>query len=106
MVAAIRKGVAAPGEGLASQFALRVAEFRDQHHHDIKTQTLIDLLWGVWGSTFDDEFMELCSKDMTATATPSTFLWHRYLQDSKEAVRAGLRNPPPQPLARDSISMT
>ena len=36
LVAAIRKGVSAPGEGLESQFALRVAEFRDEHHHDIK----------------------------------------------------------------------
>ena len=63
------------------------------------------LMWGVRGSTFDDEFMELCSQKMKAAA-PTTFIWHRYLQDSKEAVRAGLRNPPPQPLARDSISMT
>ena len=45
LVAAIRKGVSAPGAGLESQFALRDAEFRDQHHHDIKAQTLIDLLW-------------------------------------------------------------
>ena len=94
LVAAIRKGVSAPGERLESQFALRVAEFRDQDQHDIKAQTLMDLLWGVWGSTFDDEFMELCSQKMKATA-PTTFIWHRYLQDSKEAVCAGLRKPPP-----------
>ena len=92
MVTAIRKGVSAPGEGLESQFALRVAEFRDQEQHDTKAQTLMDLLWGVWGSTFDDEVMELCSQDMTATATPGTFLWHRYLQDSKEGLGSKYRS--------------
>ena len=51
------------------------------------------LMWRVWGSTFEDEFMELCSQKMKAAA-PTTFIWHRYLQDSKEAVRAGLRKPP------------
>ena len=76
LVVAIRKGVSAPGEGLESQFALRVAEYRDQDQHGIKAQTLMDLLWGVWCGTFDEEFMELCSQDMKATATPSAFLWH------------------------------
>jgi len=90
LVAAIRKGVSAPGEGLESQFALRVAEFRDQDQHDTKAQTLIDLLWGVWCSTFDDEFMELCSKDMKDPA-PSAFLWHRYLLDSKEGLGSKYR---------------
>ena len=85
LVAAFRKGDSAPGEGLENQFALAVAEFRDQDQHDIKVQTLIDLLWGVWCSTFDDEFMELCSREMNATA-PSAFLWHRYLQDGKEGL--------------------
>ena len=60
--------------------------------HVLKRYT--GLMWGVWGSTFDDEFMELCSQKMKAAA-PTTFIWHRYLQDSKEAVRAGLRKPPP-----------
>ena len=45
----------------------------------------------MWGRTFDDEFMELCSKDMTATAAASTFLWHRYLQDSKEGLGSRYR---------------
>ena len=78
LAAAIRKGDSAPGEGLESQFAVAVAEFRDLAEHDIKTQTLIDLLWNVWCSTFDDAFMELCLKEMAAT-TPAAFLWHRYL---------------------------
>ena len=90
LVAAIRNGVSAPGEGLESQFALRVAEFRDQDQHDIKAQTLIDLLWGVWCSTFDDEFMELCSQEMNATSH-SAFLWHRYLQDGKEGLGSKYR---------------
>ena len=47
LVAAIRKCVSAPGEGLESQFALRFAEFRDQDQQDIKAQTLMDMLWGV-----------------------------------------------------------
>ena len=90
LVAAIRNCVSAPGEGLENQFALRVAEFRDQDQHDIKTHTMIDMWWGVWSSTFDDKFMELCSQYMKATA-PSSFLWHRYLQDSKEELGSKYR---------------
>ena len=90
LVAAIRKGVSAPGEGLESQFALRVAEFRDQHHNDIKIQTLIDLLWGVGCSNFDDEFMELCLTEMKEPA-PSAFLWHRYLQQGTSGLANAYR---------------
>ena len=85
LIAAIRKGASAPGEGMESQFALKVAEFRDQTQHDVKVQTLIDLLWGVWSSTFDDEFMELALQEMSDT-TPAAFAWHRYLQDSTEGL--------------------
>ena len=49
------------------------------------------LMWGVWGSTFDDEFMELCSQKMKAAA-PTTFIWHRYLQDSKEGLGSKYRS--------------
>ena len=90
MAAAIRKGDSAPGEGLESQFSVAVAEFRDLASHDLKTQTLIDLLWNVWCSTFDGAFMELCLKEMAAT-TPAAFLWHRYLQDDQEGPGAKYR---------------
>lgn len=30
--------------------------------------------------------MDLCSQDMRSTTTASTFLWHRYLQDSTEGL--------------------
>ena len=44
VVALFRKGGSAPGEGMESQFALAVAQFRDQKMHDAKTQALMDFL--------------------------------------------------------------
>ena len=88
--AAIRKGDSAPGEGLENEFALPVAEFRDRPEHDMKVQTLIDVLWGVWCSTFDDEITELCSQELQTAAQPA-FLWHRYLQESTEGLGAKYR---------------
>ena len=75
LIAAIRKGVLATGKGLESQFGLKVAEYRDQTQHDVKVRALIDLLWGVWCDTFDDEFMELCSQEMNAAARRE-WSWH------------------------------
>ena len=90
IVAAIRNGDKAPGEGLENQFALAVAEYRDKPTHDLKAQTLIDLIWAVWCTTFDDEILELCSQEMQ-TASQTSFLWHRHLQDSAEGLGSKYR---------------
>ena len=86
VVALFRKGDSASGEGMEGQFALAVAEFRDQAKHDAKTQALMDFLWGVWGGTFDDEIMDLCSQELQGP--PTAFLWHRFLQDSNTGLGA------------------
>ena len=75
ILASVRKAYGACGEGFDSRFALLVANYRDQQSHDSNTQALIDLMWGLWSDTFDDETEGLTVVDMQKPV--ATFLWHR-----------------------------
>ena len=55
-------------------FALKVADHRDQVGHGAVTKAYIDFAWGIWAGTFDDDFKELCKRDLQY---PSRVLaWH------------------------------
>ena len=96
---AIVKHFSAPGEGglvdtfrnatsadlkLEGAFALKVADHRDQESHGAVAEAYIDFAWGVWAGTFDDDFKELCAKDLQ---DPSRAVaWHKFLQENTDAL--------------------
>ena len=45
---------------------------------------------GCVGGTFDDELLDLCSKEMKDPA-PSAFVWHRYLQEGTSGLANAYR---------------
>ena len=95
----ILKYFSAPGEGglvdtfrngtsadlkLEGTFALRVADHRDQEAHGAVTKAFIDFAWGVWAGTFDDDFKELCKRDLQ---DPSRAVaWHKVLHENGDAI--------------------
>ena len=65
-------------------FALKVADHRDQVGHGAVTKAYIDFAWGVWAGTFDDDFKELCRRDLQ---DPSRAVaWHKFLNDNTDAL--------------------
>ena len=89
LVAVFRRSDSAVTEDLEAKYAVLVADYRDKEIHDLKTQALIDFMWGVWCGNFDDEIMELCCADMQVAQT--IFLWHRYLRESTKEIGAKYR---------------
>ena len=67
LVAAFRRSDSAVTEDFETKYAVSVADYRDRDTHDSKTQALIDFMWGVWSSKFDEEIMDLCCQDMQNT---------------------------------------
>ena len=76
-----------------------MAEYRDKPTHDLKAQTLIDLIWAVWCTTFDDKILELCSQEMQ-TASQTSFLWHR---PCRTAQRGWAPSVAPSPLHAQAV---
>ena len=64
-------------------FALKVADHRDQESHGV-TKAYIDLAWGVWAGSFDDEFIELCKIELQHPN--KAFAWHKFLNDNSNAL--------------------
>ena len=91
IVAKFRDDDADPEQGMESLFAISVADYRDQEIHNATEQALIDLMWGCWNGTFDDELTDLCTKDTTTQAGVTNFLWHRYLQDCENEMGSKYR---------------
>jgi len=91
IVAKFRDDDADPEQGMESLFAISVADYRDQEIHNATEQALIDLMWGCWNGTFDDELTDLCTKDTTTQAGVTNFLWHRYLQESEHEIGSKYR---------------
>ena len=60
--------------------AVKVSEFRDAHPGGAKVQLLIDLVWGTWAGTYEEELAQLATQELVG-GSPS-FLWHRHLSDS------------------------
>jgi hypothetical protein len=96
---AIQKYHSAPGEGglvdtfrkgtsadltFEGTFALKVADHRDQDGHNAVTKAYIDFAWGVWAGTCDDDFEDLCKRDLQ---DPSRAVaWHKVLTDNTDAL--------------------
>ena len=65
-------------------FALKVADHRDQEAHGAVTKAYIDFAWGVWAGTFDDDFKELCKRDLQDPSR--NVAWHKFLNDNTDAL--------------------
>ena len=61
-------------------FAVKAAQYRDEHDGVPKVQLSIDLLWGTWAGVYEEEFEQLATQECVS-GSPA-FLWHRYLSDS------------------------
>ena len=70
LVDAFRHSDKAVTEDFETRYAVFVVDYRDRDSHDKKTQALLDFMWGVWSSTFDDEIMDLCCQEIQNTHTP------------------------------------
>ena len=65
-------------------FALQVADHRDQEAHTAVTKAYIDFTWGVWAGTFDNDFAEICKRDLQDPSRPVA--WHKFLNDNTDAL--------------------
>ena len=89
VVTAFLKGGPNAQNGIDNALAVKVAEYRDQDVHDVKTQALIDFLWSLWNGVFDDEIEELCVADLQSNGPVS--LWHCYFKESPKAMSVKYR---------------